>query len=72
MNNRKKMKKTGQQRVKELQSNTRRSNIGFIAVPREEDTDYSSEKNVWRNNDIKLAWFGKTETYRFKKIVNPE
>ena len=46
MNNRKKMKKTGQQRVKELQSNTRRSNIGFIAVPRKEDTDYSSEKNV--------------------------
>lgn len=46
MNNRKKMKKTDQQRVKELQSNTRRSNIGFIAVPRKEDTDYSSEKNV--------------------------
>lgn len=46
MNNRKKMKKMDQQRVKELQSNTRRSNIGFIAVPRKEDTDYSSEKNV--------------------------
>lgn len=46
MNNRKKMKKMNQQRVKDLQSNTRRSNIGFITFPRKEDTDYSSEKNV--------------------------
>lgn len=38
--------KMNQQRVKDLQSNTRRSNIGFITFPRKEDTDYCSEKNV--------------------------